>query len=483
MNEVAAGEVLLVRAFETAGFAHWTEADRAGASRTALQAVGSEATAEQFLVARAQAAIQALAPRDPLLARWRTWKPWRIEWLLLVMALGFGAGVLVDRIDTSQRINLLAPPVWAVIAWNLAVYAWLLGAWAFASSTPGALRRGVSTLLQRWRTRRLASGAGASSAAWNAFAADWAAYSLPLNMARVALALHLGAGALALGLVSGLYLRGLVLDYAVGWESTFLEAGTVQAVLSALLAPASALSGIAVPDAAALQALRVHPGQAPTATASAAPWIHLYALQLLLLVLLPRLALAHAAGWRARKLQRQFALPLQAPYFQRLRWQQRGGRTPIQVWPHARAPDGASLAALEALFTRVFGEGAQLHVTPTVAYGTEDQPHEAVADAALRVALFDLGATPETESQGRLMRALASPGAAPPLMLVDEAAFAQRFGGGSQRLPERRQAWSALAASVGSPAVFVDLRAPDAAAVEAALQSALMPVVTGASMP
>ena len=341
------------------------------------------------------------------------------------------------------------------------------------SSAAGWLRRGVSALLQRWRTRGI-KGAGGSTAVWSAFAADWTAHGQPLNMARIALALHLGAAALALGVVAGLYLRGLVLDYRVGWESTFLDAGTVQALLSTLLAPASAVSGIAVPDVAGVQALRVPLGASPSAPA--APWIHLYALQLLLLVVLPRLALALWAAWRARRLQRHLPVSLQEPYFQRLLWQQQGGRMPVQLWPHAHTPDAAALAALKTLFTHVFGEGLQWQVAPTVAYGAEEEPGTLPAAGTLRVALFDLGATPEAESQGRLMHALALPA----LMLVDEAAFARRFGADSPRRAERRRAWSDLAASLGIAVVFTDLGAADMAETEAALQDALTPAPSAA---
>ncbi|HYN59518.1 MAG TPA: DUF2868 domain-containing protein [Rubrivivax sp.] len=469
MNETAAAQVLLLRAFETRGATTWTDDDRAWASRSALQAVGAAAPAEGFIAARAQLALDRLATRDPLVARWRGWRPWRAEWLLLAVVLGFAIGVLVDRIGSAQRINLLAPPVWAVIAWNLAVYVWLLGHALSATSSPGWLRRGVSAWLQRWRMRRMSHAGGAGANAWQAFAADWAAHSLPLNSARVALALHLGAAALGLGLIAGLYLRGLVLDYRVAWQSTFLDAATVHRLLSTLFAPASALSGIALPDLAGVAALRL-PAGAPPAAASAAPWIHLYALQLAALVVLPRLALALWAGLRARRLQQHVALSLREPYFERLLWQQRGGNTPVGIWPHAHTPDAAAQAALKALFTRLFGAGLQLQLAPTVAYGAEDEPRAPGAEGALCIALFDLGATPEAESQGRLMRSLG----APALMLVDEAAFAQRFGAGSPRLPERRQAWSGLAASLGCGLVFVDLRAGDGAAAEAALQNALM---------
>ncbi len=473
MEEAAAGEVLLLRAYEHTGFAPWTEADRAWASRAALSAVGSEAPGEQFLAARAQLALRRLEPLDPPLARWRALRPRRIEGLLVVMALGFAAGLLFDRIGSAQRINLLAPPVWALIAWNLAVYGWLGVQALFAPASAGRLRQAVVARLQRWRARGL-EGEGGSTAVWKAFAADWALHGLPLNTARVALALHLGAAALALGVLAGMYLRGLVLDYRVGWESTFLDAATVRSLLSTLLAPASAASGLTVPDVAGVQALRVPAGAAPTA--SAAPWIHLYAWQLVLLVVLPRIALACWAAWRAHRLQRRWPLSLQEPYFQRLLWQQRGGRTPVQVWPHAHTPDAAALAALKALFTRVFGDGLQWRVAPTVAYGAEDQPGALPAAGTLRVALFDLGATPEAESQGRLMRTLALPA----LMLVDEGAFAQRFGAASPRRAERRGAWSALGTSLGIAVLFVDLRAADMDEAEAALQAALTPAVPGA---
>jgi hypothetical protein len=473
MNESAAGDVLLLRAFETTGFAHCSDEERTWASRSALQAVGSNAPADAYLAARAQAGLRRLAAHDPLLARWPGMRSWRAAWLALVIALAFVVGVAVDRIGSAQTINLLAPPVWALLAWNVAVYLLLLVGALRGAAAPGALRRALASTWRRWRLRSLPPGVGASAPAWQRFSADWAASSAPLNGARIAQALHLGAAALALGLLAGMYLRGLVLDYRVGWESTFLDAGTVHALLSALLAPASALSGIAVPDAAGLQALRSpQPGMA--SAASAAPWIHLYAVLLLLWVVLPRLVLASWSGARARALQRQFPLSLDDPYFQRLLWQQHGGALPVRVWPHARTPDARALATLQRLVAGAFGKGATLQIAATVAYGAEDGPLDSGAYDGVRLVLCDLGATPEPESQGRLLRALAAPEAVPPPLLVDEAAFVQRFGAASPRVEERRQAWRALADSLGASAVFADLHANDQAAAGRALQSVLM---------
>ena len=108
-----------------------------------------------------------------------------------------------------------------------------------------------------------------------------------------------------------------MLDYRVGWQSTFLDAGTrAPAAVHAAGAGAGAVRVSTLPDVAALQALRLSadaPRQPP-----AAPWIHLYALTLALLVRAAA-AGAGAVGRRARALAAApRPLPLVEPYFQRL---------------------------------------------------------------------------------------------------------------------------------------------------------------------
>ena len=466
MNERAAAEVLLLRAFEGAGLPWCGDDVRTWATRSALQSVGADAPADAFVAARAHAGLGRLEAHDALLPRWRKARVWRAGWVGLALAAGLLAGLLVDRIGSAQRINLLAPPVWALLAWNLAVYLAL----PFTGAAGGALRRALAGMWRRARGRgieRASRPAGAPAAvpstlAWARFADDWAAASAPLVAARLALLLHLAAAALGAGVIAGLYLRGLVLDYRAGWQSTFLDAAQVHALLSLLLAPALAASGQTLLDVAALQALRV-----PQPGAPAAPWIHLYALQLGLLVLLPRLLLALGAALRARRLARHLPLPLDAPYFQRLLRQRHGARVTWRVWPHARPPDARALDTLRKLLQRVYGEGATLQLEPAVAYGAEHEIAPPAADTARRCVLCDLGATPEPESQGRLLRALGAP-----LLLLDESAFVQRFGAASPRRAERRRAWAALAEAHACPAAFIDLHGADGtdgAAAEAAL--------------
>lgn len=314
MTEDEARRVLLVQAHEPAmlpGAARadeallrlWSPEDRAWATRQALAAVGEKAAPAAFVVARAGAALQRLLPRAPQAQRWLDRRVWHPAWVVLAVVVGFISGLVVDQLGPPQRVNLLAPAVWAVVAWNVAVYAALL------LPMPG---HGLRSWLGRWANR---SG--------EHFALLWSRHAAPLTGQRVALVLHVAAAALALGLIAGLYLRGLVLDYRIGWESTFIDAPLVETALGMLLGPASALTGVAIPEVAPL---RLAPGA--QATASAAPWIHLLATTLLWVVVVPRALLAGVAHWRARHRARHFNLPLDTPYFEGLHPLMRPGLSP-----------------------------------------------------------------------------------------------------------------------------------------------------------
>ena len=475
-DEAAARRVLLLQAHETsaadaAGNALWTAEDRAWASRLARQTAGAEAGPARFLSERASHALQRLGPRDPAAMRWLANRSWAPAWLAVALCVGLLLGALADRLGSAQRIDLLAPPVWGVIVWNLAVYLGLL-----LQAGRALPAQGLRRWLQRW-LGGTASGAPSLQAA----ALAWARHGAPLAMARAGALLHLAAAALALGLVGGLYVRGLVLDIRAGWQSTFLDAGTVQPILSALLAPARWLTGIEVPDATALAALRLQPGV--EATASAAPWIHLYAAMLLIFVIVPRGLLTGAALWRARRCAARIELPLAEPYFQRLLFEQRGGVARVQVLPHAAAPGAQAALGLRSVLARSFGETLEMRVAPATAYGDEDEAASVPTDAGttLRVALFDLTATPEADSQGRLVMALqAARPALPLLMVVDEAAFRRRFGALADRLAERRAGWQRLADELGCGLLCADLDQPDLAGAEAVLALALQRTSTGA---
>ena len=480
LDETTARAAVLVQAFDAATGPQWTSEDRAWATRLAAETVGADADASRFIAERAHHALQRLAPRDAGVARWLARRAWRPLWLLAAISGGLVIGVLADTFAGRQRIDLLAAPVWAVIVWNLLVYLGL-GVAALRSTRHGATgpRRWAgqgATGLRPWISRLWMRGERAArTVPLQSASATWVRLSAPLSTARVALLLHLASAALALGLMSGLYLRGLVLDYRAGWQSTFLDAATVRGLLSWLLAPAVAVTGIGVPDALAMEALRLTPA-APSATATAAPWIHLYAAMLGLCVVLPRSLLAGAAAFQARRLVRRFPLPLDSVYFQQMLRRQRRGVPRVHVWAHAATPGAQAALGLRALLARTLGEEVQLTLAAVTPFGDEESIVQVVpaADLALRVVLVDLSATPEAEAQGRLLQTLQASAAQPPLLLVaDEAGFRNRFAGLPERLAERRRAWQKLADLQGVTLLCVDLGAPDLAAAEASLQTEL----------
>lgn len=439
--------MLLLQATETgAETPLWTAEDRAWATRLAQQTVPAGADTGRFVAERAAHAMQRLLPRDAAARRFVERRGWRPAWLLAAAAGALLLGAVADHIGARQRVDLLAPPVWALVAWSLVVYLGLL--------VPQAGRR-----LQRALARRLAGGPGGVQALW-------ARQAMPLAQARAALVLHVAAALLATGVAGGMYLRGLVLDYRAGWQSTFLDAPAVQALLDTGLAPAARVTGIAVP---AVAPLRIGP-EAPPA-GPAAPWIHLYAATLALFIAVPRLVLAAWAAARAWRLARRFPLQLAEPYFERLHLAQRGAAAGVQVLPHGAAPGPQAALGLRQLLVAHVGDALALRFAEPVAYGDEDRVPAPEAATTLRIALVDLGATPEDEVHGRFVAALRTAGL-PVLLLADEASFRRRFAALPERIAERRAAWQRLADAHGAAFVAADLDAPDTAAAGPALQRA-----------
>jgi len=170
-------------------------------------------------------------------------------------------------------------------------------------------------------------------------------------------------------------------------------------------------------------------------------------------------------------------MPLDEPYFQRLVRLQRGGAAHLQVWPYAFTPSPQATLALRSLLADAFGARVGLGIAPTVAYGGEDEAVPALDPGTTHgLALFDLNATPEAETHGRFIERLAAalPAGASIAVLIDEAAFRQRFGALAERIVQRQNAWRACCESLGLAAVFVDLDASASPAFEAELRSAFV---------
>lgn len=490
LDEAAARRVLLVQAVEDGDppASLWSPEDAAWASRlageTAVLAGGSDAPPARWLQERARHACERLLPRDAALAV-STSPPRLGRWCVAVAAGAFVIGLAADSLVGGQRIDLLAPPWLALLAWNLGVMAALLiGALRRRGAPPASgLRGAMGRLLQRLPQLPRTSGHGGSAAAVARFAHRWGERAAALTAARGALLVHTAAAALALGLVAGLYLRGLVLDFRAGWQSTFLDAGAVHALLAAVLGPASALTGIALPGVDGVAALRVGAGAAAatvtTATAPAADWIHLLAATLVLAVVLPRALLAAVAAARAAWLARRIELPLADPYFARLLAASRRVAPQVQALPHGAAPGAAAALGLRALLAATLGpldDARGLRLEAPVRYGDEDgAPPGPPPGTTLRLALVDLAATPEAEAHGRWLQTLRAASPLPLVLLADESAWQRRFGTLPARTAERRAAWQALAAAhgIGFAAAPLENAAAEPASMAEALQQAL----------
>ena len=455
VDERTAIAVAAVRAVETTDRVHavWTDADRAWASRAAAEVVGESADPPAFVGRRALLALERLASRKHRIARlaraWQ-WRPW-VGIVLVAAALILGA--LADAIGPSERINILAPPVAALVVWNIVVYALLAARFVvrYGESGAGPIARFVTHLAGGVR------GAGrAADPAVTAFVEQWSTASSGLYAARAARVLHLAAAALAGGVIAGLYVRGLALEYRATWESTFLEPSSVRAWVAAIYAAGSFVTGVVVPDVAHVAAIR-----AP-ASENAALWLHLMAATLAVVVIAPRVVLAAIAATVERYRAAHLIDGLDDAYFARLLRGYRASATAIDVVPYSFTLGPEARSSLQALLDRAMGGHAKLAIASPVGYGDEEELRPPEGEVV--VALFNAAATPEPEAHGRFLARVAQSGR-PLVLMVDEASLAARD---ATRIEGRRALWRELASQGGHAIAFVNLLEPDLDAIETA---------------
>lgn len=479
MLEHSALEVVAVRAIETQdreGFI-WTDAERAWASRSAADAVGEKAAPEDFVAKRASLLLERLGDRNQMLlaqARGMHWQPW-YGWAAIIAA-GI-LGVLVDRIGASHRVDLLAPPILALIGWNLAAYLILLATHR-SGTVQGPLRRLTMRIVRLtpapgFLTSKaaFATGDAVNIASLANLTSAWFILAKPLYGARVGRILHSAAAVLALGVILGLYFRGLVSEYKATWESTFLDATFVHGMLAIILAPGAWLTGIAVPNAAHIQSIR-----APLSE-NAAIWLHLYAASVFLIVLVPRMGLALHAWRKERSLSRNFPIPLDDRYFQVLLRGFHAKAERVRVVPFSYTLPEAARSGLETILARSFGGGASLIFEAPIRWEDDESVVSRITREGKEpvIAVFNLTATPEDDVHGAFVEALKEHLAAGHnlIAMVDSSEFESRWPGDDLRLEKRRRAWSALFTSHRLPTVHVNLTNPDLKAADSAIDEAL----------
>ena len=489
MDEDGARTLLLIRAIESSDSAGagLSREDRLWASEAAgpLQPVAAaqdrhrrEPEQEAFLLRRAELLRHRLEHNDPAVGRAYHALRWRPVLSWMIPGLALAAGLAANELGSQRHVNILSFPLLGMLVWNFAVYAFLaLGAVSsvFSAAAPPSPRmRPLTRALAKLGTHfaRVESERRPTALArgLSRFAVDWVAFSAPLNEQRARRLLHASAALLAIGIVMGMFMRGLGWEYRAVWESTFLDAHSVHALLAFVFAPASALTGIPVPDAAHLEAIRSAPGNNGE---NAANWIQLYAATALIFIVIPRGCLALAAWIRERDLRQRFPLPVANDfYFDHLLRSQATKQQRVCVVPYSYRLSEAGQQSLRALFAALLGDSVRVEFLPPISYGGEDD-YLAQANASAEVApdvvacLFNLASTPEKENHALLIagikRLLQERQAGTWLVcLIDASAMRKKLSGEfelTKRLTERRAAWENMVGGVGVAALTLDLEA------------------------
>jgi hypothetical protein len=302
------------------------------------------------------------------------------------------------------------------------------------------------------------------------FTREWVQVEHPLLLERAQLLMHCAAALVAAGLVAGLYIRGIVLRYEAGWESTFLSPKSVHALLAVLYGPGAILSGIGLPSISGVNALR---WTGVSGGGEAASWIHLIALTAMLYIIVPRLILACLSGFNLWRLSRNPPLPAAfIGYGRAVLAGAAGGalRESVSVICFAYEPSAASIAGLQTLLAATLGAIIEVEMRATVRYGQEDAFRDTLtssgADATdWTVLLMAAASTPEVENHGAVINTLRDSLARksqplPLLVVIDTGPYAARMQGDAtfeQRLRERRNLWSEFVAGYGLSACLVDL--------------------------
>jgi len=489
MNIRTLRTVLLIQAIEESdrGGDVLPAADRAEATREAMRSTPTDRAIQPCIgLAREDETLLAFRA-GRLLARVRLRSP-AVDYVLAVaggltwigraaLVLAFIVGLSLSTLDGSRRINILAFPLIGLLAWNFFIYALLVVARikrrrATPRGTPWSGR-----FYERWIGTRI-EGLLKQSKSINAplatalrrFIREWLRIEQPLLVERGQRLMHCAAALVAAGLITGLYLRGIVLRYEAGWESTFLSPKSVHALLAVLYGPGAMLSGIGLPSISAVNALR---WTDVSGGGEAASWIHLIALTAMLYIIVPRLILACMSGFKLWRLSRNPPLPAALIGYGRAVVAGAAGyaiRQSVGVVCFAYEPSPASITGLQTLLAATLGAIIKVEMRALVRYGEEDALRATLTridpyTTDWNVLLMPAASTPEVENHGVVINTLRDslarePHPRPLLIVIDTGPYAARMQGDAtfeRRLRERCNLWSEFVAGYGLRACLVDL--------------------------
>lgn len=388
--------------------------------------------------------------------------------------IGFVFGITADAFSSSGRINLIAFPIFAVLAWNFAMYLF-----AFARSImPDEVDTGAHGLGNWLATKYeaivsplsvLTNRSDKEGPSWSdvrrEFLGYWFNQQRPILMERIKVNLHIAAITAAIGLVAGMYLRGLAFEYRAGWSSTFLDAESLESLLRFTLSPAAWVTGIPLPDAAHLKLLSWSTGSKGE---NAAMWIHLYAATCILFIGFPRLVLAYSSASKVANWQRNFPLNLNAIGLAS------GPGQPLEDASNPKArhicvvPFNLELEPKDREIVRLFAFGeaggpVNLEYRDKVDYADIDEYFAAFKvsepEPFRHILLFNLATTPEHEVQGDAVKAMQQRTTKDRLLVyLDAESFVLRFGEDSdfeERMFKRQENWTKFLQTYGLKPVFL----------------------------
>ena len=456
MNGNTFSKILLVQAIEeTDPFGrHLPLSTRHHATRQArdmhqLSSDYSEDSALSFLITRSDTLWAFVEMAFPTFAK--SWKHREFDIPSTLIGLtAFLAGLLINGLGDSQRVNLLNFPLLILLLWNVGIY--LSTAWGVVHSNhkPQWLDSTAQWLAQVLQRRKeFSPGVGAQSEALTALnwmqetttrlTELWWPQGGQIWTYRLRHLLHIGAACVALGMIIGMYFRGLALDYQATWESTFLSVDQVHAILNGLLGPAAWLLQYPFPRISEIANL-----QAP-AHGPAAQWIHMWAVTITAVIVVPRSIM----GWQTHRslieLKENFSLDLGHPYFVHLLAPDRGQGVQIDVLPYSHLPSPTAKNFLDLALMNMFGHLATIHWYQPIPFGQEyvklDVPSPHIRTC---VVIFNASQTPEVEVHGEWLHSLQTHMSPTDpkgklLILLDEEPYSQTMD--ENRMTERRQAW------------------------------------------
>ncbi len=441
--------ILLAKAAEESQDAsfNWTRADSQTASMRTAHALGESATSARILSERARNVLSTLSDRG-VNTNVGTKAKLPLIFVPVLILLAFVLGALTDRVASPEHlVNLLSPPFWSIILWNLGVYLVLilciLGLFGDAESRFSLpIRKCLVSFVEKSAFTTLKKGYKAT------FYANWTQVVAPLIRMHVARTLHWAAVFFALGLIVSLLVRGFGTAYWAGWESTWLseKPETVKAFIDSTYGLIPQSFGLTpIPDLETLTQWRADRLPYLAESVSAAPWLIRMMIIMAIVVIVPRLIFIVFNTWRMRRYAKKVVLDLDDAYYQDILSQCRQDAKLGSLGIVTSTVDRADRAQRVKLVRNLWGTDSESEVLTFDFNNFESSTPEAPAAERKTVMLLWLDAmeTPEDDVHGvAIEKAKSAYGLTLPFAVwLDMVEFSERFANTPNRIKERLSHW------------------------------------------